>query len=106
MLPHAREMNVARATTSALVLLGASIVGVVLGDQATDPIVVAGGVGVIIAASLLGLTMLAARWRRGSRRYESAPVNAERIARVEGIASAFDVAVPEIGRAAEDSAAV
>jgi hypothetical protein len=98
-------MNVTRAILWALVLLAVSIVGATMGDQATDPIVVAGGVGIIISAALLSLTVLAVRWRHGSRGYDATLMSGERFAQVDDVAASFGVPATAVDLA-EDSAAV
>ena len=89
MQPHARDMHFIRAIITGSTLLVASGGFVLLGDEATDPVVIAGVVGIVVAASLLGLTALAARWRGGERGYVSSPVDLP-LGSSASIAAAFD----------------
>lgn len=110
MQSHARDMKLARAVVIGLVLLVASSVLVVFGDQASDAVVIAGAVGIVVAAALLGLTALAARWREGAVRYTSTivdvdTVDSDVIDLGRPIAAPFDDAVGVLSPR-EDSAAM
>lgn len=106
MQTHARDMYLTRAIVTGTTLLAASSGLVLLGDEATDPIVIAGVVGIVVAASLLVLTALAARWRGGARSYVSTRMEPQ-LGSSASIAAAFDGREEQpLPARYEDSAAV
>ncbi|MBC7461080.1 MAG: hypothetical protein H7287_06935 [Thermoleophilia bacterium] len=99
-------MHFTRAIVVGTLLLVASSGFVLLGDEATDPVVIAGVVGIVVAAALLGLTALAARWRGGGAKYVSSSVD-QPLGSSASIANAFDgIDVQSKPAYREDSAAV
>lgn len=69
MAPHARHMKIGTATLVGLLLIGGSLGLLFVADSPLDIAAIAGGIGVVISGALLGLTVLAARWRAGLARY-------------------------------------
>jgi hypothetical protein len=62
------QMHLGPATVTSLVLAAASLAALWLG-RGVDALALAGAVGLVIAASLLGLTLLAWRWSSRQRAY-------------------------------------
>jgi hypothetical protein len=62
-------MNTRAATGASLVLVAVSFGLAWAADEPTDVAAIAGATGLVIAGSLLGLTLLAWRWNRSRRAY-------------------------------------
>ena len=62
-------MQLRAAALVGLVLLSGSTALLWSADDALDGAAIAGATGLVLAGALLGLTMLAWRWRNGSTRY-------------------------------------
>lgn len=62
-------MKIGTATVVGTLLLGASILLLWVADSPLDVAAIAGGIGVVIAGALIGLTVLAAHWRSGLASY-------------------------------------
>lgn len=67
-------MNLSAATIASLLLCAASGCLLWWADEPTDAAAVAAGTGMVVAGALLGLTLLAWRWRRGGAPYVATAV--------------------------------
>jgi small neutral amino acid transporter SnatA (MarC family) len=64
-----RELDVRAAMIAAVVLALGSLALLGVASEPTGAFAVAGGIGLVIAGSLMGLTFLARRWERHRVRY-------------------------------------
>jgi hypothetical protein len=56
-------------------LFAASLGLLAIADEATDAAAIAGGTGLVVGGALLGLTLLAWRWRDAPRSYASTVID-------------------------------
>ncbi|MCB0878004.1 MAG: hypothetical protein KDC46_03375 [Thermoleophilia bacterium] len=64
MASHHKDMNLRAATLAGLLLAIVSLGLLAIAGSATGVAALAGGIGLVVATSLLGLTVLARRWDR------------------------------------------
>jgi len=81
-------MKLFAATVGGSLLFAVSVGLLAIADEALDASAIAGGVGVVIAGALLGLTFLAARWRVGAVSYTTTAMGSGSV--YDEIVAAFD----------------
>lgn len=69
MQSHPRDMNLRAAISASTVLVVLSLGLLWAAREPTDATAIAGATGLVVAGSLMGLTLLAWRWSRTQREY-------------------------------------